>query len=229
MENGAPGPGGLSGESRQLNVSDALGYLDAVKLAFQEKPECYNHFLDIMRDFKSHVIDTLGVIERISVLFRGNLILIQGFNTFLPPGYRIEHNNEHSDTITVTTPMGQMSAYGIPQGLVHDIRDPIQSRSSALRSARDDAAFLCSLNAENSQNGEFHYAVDYLSKIKSRLLDDPEKYKQFLEILQKYGKEQRHVADWQSQVYAEVQVLFRDAPDLREEFREFLSETAPQT
>lgn len=39
--------------ARQLNVSDALGYLDAVKLQFQDKPDVYNHFLDIMKDFKS--------------------------------------------------------------------------------------------------------------------------------------------------------------------------------
>jgi histone deacetylase complex regulatory component SIN3 len=38
---------------RPLNVSDALGYLDAVKVQFQDKPDVYNHFLDIMKDFKS--------------------------------------------------------------------------------------------------------------------------------------------------------------------------------
>lgn len=46
-------PGGEAG--RALNVSDALGYLDAVKQQFQDKPDVYNHFLDIMKDFKSQV------------------------------------------------------------------------------------------------------------------------------------------------------------------------------
>ena len=36
----------------QLNVNDALKYLDAVK---DEKPEAYNRFLDIMKDFKNQV------------------------------------------------------------------------------------------------------------------------------------------------------------------------------
>jgi|ERR1700722_487925 len=40
---------------RPLNVADALGYLDAVKVQFQDKPDVYNHFLDIMKDFKSQV------------------------------------------------------------------------------------------------------------------------------------------------------------------------------
>lgn len=41
--------------NRALNVTDALSYLDAVKVQFNEKPEVYNRFLDIMKDFKSQV------------------------------------------------------------------------------------------------------------------------------------------------------------------------------
>ena len=44
------GPG-----ERTLNVSDALTYLDEVKIQFADKPDVYNHFLDIMKDFKSQV------------------------------------------------------------------------------------------------------------------------------------------------------------------------------
>jgi hypothetical protein len=40
---------------RPLNVTDALSYLDAVKIQFQEQPDVYNHFLDIMKDFKSQL------------------------------------------------------------------------------------------------------------------------------------------------------------------------------
>lgn len=38
--------------ARTLDVTDALGYLDAVKVEFQNNPEVYNQFLDIMKDFK---------------------------------------------------------------------------------------------------------------------------------------------------------------------------------
>ena len=68
-----------------LNVRDALSYLDQVKVQFTDHPDVYNRFLDIMKDFKSQAIDTPGVIERVSMLFRGQPSLIQGFNTFLPP------------------------------------------------------------------------------------------------------------------------------------------------
>jgi hypothetical protein len=42
-------------QERPLNVTDALSYLDAVKMQFQEQPDVYNHFLDIMKDFKSQL------------------------------------------------------------------------------------------------------------------------------------------------------------------------------
>lgn len=52
-------------------------------------------------------IDTPGVIERVSGLFAGHPELIQGFNTFLPPGYRIEcGTRDDPNSIRVTTPMG---------------------------------------------------------------------------------------------------------------------------
>jgi hypothetical protein len=41
--------------NRPLNVTDALSYLDAVKVQFQDQPDVYNKFLDIMKDFKSQV------------------------------------------------------------------------------------------------------------------------------------------------------------------------------
>lgn len=40
---------------RPLNVTDALSYLDAVKVQFQDQPDVYNHFLDIMKEFKSEL------------------------------------------------------------------------------------------------------------------------------------------------------------------------------
>lgn len=88
-----------------LRVQDALGYLDQVKSKFNDQPVVYNQFLDIMKEFKSQSLDTPGVIAKVSTLFRGHTDLIVGFNTFLPPGYRIEqmpNNNE----IRITTLQG---------------------------------------------------------------------------------------------------------------------------
>ncbi|KAI9322472.1 hypothetical protein BX666DRAFT_2017097 [Dichotomocladium elegans] len=97
-----------SSNYRPLNVRDALTYLDQVKVQFSARPDVYNQFLDIMKDFKSQAIDTPGVIERVSILFNGHPDLISGFNTFLPPGYRIDCSTDPNepDVIKVTTPTG---------------------------------------------------------------------------------------------------------------------------
>lgn len=94
-------------QGQQPILNDALSYLDQVKVRFVHQPDVYNHFLDIMKDFKSQAIDTPGVIDRVSSLFAGHPQLIQGFNTFLPPGYRIEcGTRDDPNAIRVTTPMG---------------------------------------------------------------------------------------------------------------------------
>ncbi|GJE87693.1 hypothetical protein PsYK624_037760 [Phanerochaete sordida] len=268
--------------ARPLNVSDALGYLDAVKHQFQDKPDVYNHFLDIMKDFKSQAIDTPGVIHRVSMLFQGNPTLIQGFNTFLPPGYRIELSSDPRNIsgITVMTPHGTMDPYhqpmrhppreahhlpnsmpphfnpihppfpghapppilpvglgpgsrpttplghGIPPHAQSAFVDAPQPYSPAMQGAQSAAAFLGGLGngraVEKSSAGEFNHAIQFLNKIKLRFSEEPDIYKQFLEILQTYQKEQKQLHD--SQVYAQVARLFRDAPDLIEEFKDFLPE-----
>ncbi|XP_036950980.1 paired amphipathic helix protein Sin3a-like isoform X1 [Acanthopagrus latus] len=110
---------------QRLKVEDALSYLDQVKLQFGNQPQVYNDFLDIMKEFKSQSIDTPGVINRVSQLFKGHPDLIMGFNTFLPPGYKIEVQT--NDLVNVTTP-GQIH-YITPHGIsVHNI--PVSGASS---------------------------------------------------------------------------------------------------
>lgn len=56
-------------------------------------------------------ISTPGVIDRVSTIFRGHPALIMGFNTFLPPGYRIESTNNPDNPICVITPQDQPTYY----------------------------------------------------------------------------------------------------------------------
>ena len=130
------GIGALS-QGQQPILNDALSYLDQVKVRFVHQPDVYNQFLDIMKDFKSQAIDTPGVIDRVSSLFAGHPELIQGFNTFLPPGYRIEcGTRDDPNAIRVTTPMGttvsqmpsvQNRVNGVPNGAstVENSRQPM--------------------------------------------------------------------------------------------------------
>ncbi|KAI8137486.1 hypothetical protein BJV82DRAFT_583646 [Fennellomyces sp. T-0311] len=236
---------------RPLNVKDALTYLDQVKIQFAEQPEIYNKFLDIMKDFKSQAIDTPGVIERVSSLFRGHPTLISGFNTFLPPGYRIECtvDDRSRNVIKVTTPTGTTitteneplnlgSATGEAryyQPYTHQPQQqsvltsgytareptlpqppPYAHHHTPPPSSHDDST------SNRKAPVEFNHAINYVNKIKNRFATDPETYKQFLEILQTYQKEQKPIQE----VYAQVQTLFNGAHDLLDEFKQFLPEAS---
>ncbi|RIA87755.1 hypothetical protein C1645_776535 [Glomus cerebriforme] len=249
-----------------LNVKDALSYLDQVKIQFSDNPDVYNRFLDIMKDFKSQTIDTPGVIERVSSLFKGHPPLIQGFNTFLPPGYHIECSHDQ-DSIRVTTPSGTTTSTigpppdhphlqpGVPGGyhltypqappqtsmmpLPHQ-QGPLQTQSYVIggqpanQSTSQSVGQSVGISAPgspspNPQQGngrkgpvEFNHAINYVNKIKNRFSTDPDTYKQFLEILQTYQKEQKPIQE----VYSQVQVLFKNAPDLLDEFKQFLPDNS---
>ena len=154
-----------------VKFENALEFLDQVKNQFQNQNQTYTQFLDVMKDFKLHKIDTPGVIIKVSELFKGHNNLIEGFNTFLPLGYKI------------TVPVEQT----------------------------------------NHKQPEFDHARGYVKKIKSRFADQPETYKQFLEILHAFHREQHTIKE----VYGQVAQLFKDHSDLLDEFTQFLPDPVP--
>ncbi|KAI8986626.1 hypothetical protein BD414DRAFT_522337 [Trametes punicea] len=225
-----------AGPERPLNVSDALSYLDQVKMQFAERPDVYNKFLDIMKDFKSQLIDTPGVIERVSNLFHGHPALIQGFNTFLPAGYRIE-TTAHPDPnyITVTTPAGTTtqatnSVFNYtgggtnvpppPGAVAHEAELPIVSQET------------------------LKPALDYVTKVKTRYANEPEMYRKFLSILSESSdtmqdhKDIRGMESWsvallsakypKGETLRKIGNLLQDAPDLMREFIQFLPDVQMQ-
>ncbi|KAK0647278.1 Transcriptional regulatory protein SIN3 [Lasiodiplodia hormozganensis] len=71
---------------------------------------------------------------------------------------------------------------------------------------------------------EFSHAISYLSKIKNLSSTQPGIFKQFLEILQAYQRGSMPIKD----VHAQMTQLLDSAPDLLEEFEQFIPETAAQ-
>jgi paired amphipathic helix protein Sin3a len=167
-------------------------------------------------------------------------------------GYRIDVSVDPADpnAITVTTPSGtttQTTNTVLPSGT------PVPSSRLAINATADlpaqnqmtAAEHLNNLNNNGNKTvqveKEFNHAIQYLNKIKARYADDQSTYKQFLDILQTYHKEQRHSHDVSfaaflsfllydpknTQVYAQVQMLFAEAPDLLAEFKDFLPEAVP--
>ena len=88
-------------------------------------------------------------------------------------------------------------------------------------------------NSSNAQPVEFNHAINYVNKIKNRFSGQPEVYKQFLEILHTYQKDQKAIKEGnppsgryltEAEVYAQVSRLFQQQEDLLSEFGQFLPE-----
>lgn len=167
-------------------------------------------------------IDTPGVIDRVSTLFRGHPNLIQGFNTFLPPGYRIECSLDPSDPnpIRVTTPTGTTTRPNFSGS--YNQRWGSASSEHAPDSAPAQPPAVPEHEQQNGGQIEFNHAISYVNKIKTRFANQPDIYKQFLEILQTYQREQKPIGE----VYDQVTVLFANSPDLLDDFKQFLPDTS---
>ncbi|GMI99171.1 SIN3-like 2 [Hibiscus trionum] len=82
-------------------------------------------------------------------------------------------------------------------------------------------------NAPPKRTVEFEDAISFVNKIKNRFQHDEHVYKSFLDVLNMYRREQKDV----NELYTEVASLFKDHPDLLEEFTRYLpdSSAAPTT
>ncbi|KNC52797.1 uncharacterized protein AMSG_12193 [Thecamonas trahens ATCC 50062] len=199
--------------SGQPKVEDALLYLEQVKIQFREQPEVYDAFLDIMKDFKAHNIDTPGVIQRVRTLFRGHRDLIFGFNTFLPPGYKIELDDLRDEPEPPKRASSSTARPAKKGGRKKRVSNSSRARRGGMRK-RDGVSAAAEPKSLDT-------ALNYVNKIKQRFESNPEVYTVFLEILQTYQREVRTITE----VYDEVSRLFANEPDLLEEFTTFLPES----
>ena len=147
-------------------------------------------------------------------LFHGHPLLISEFNTFLPYGYQITVTQDPKDRnahcVRVATPGGNVTDTTIVRTPSAPIVEDIQP------------------------------ALDYVQKIKSRFLDEPDRYRKFLDILSTrndpalmekevlsllhppmLSSSQRRL---QGDVMLRVHKLLHDAPDLMTGLWEFLGE-----
>ncbi|KAI8882603.1 PAH2 domain-containing protein [Backusella circina FSU 941] len=106
-------------EAKNLDVKDAVGYLEQVKSSYENEPQIYSHFLDIMNDFRSEKINTSQVLERVTLLFRGKPYLIRNFLMFLPPGHVLDVSPEDKPHLTcIATPSGGRIIINIDEATV---------------------------------------------------------------------------------------------------------------
>ena len=182
-----------------------------------------------MKDFKSMAIDTEGVIKRVKSLFVGHRALIQGFNQFLPPGYKIDADSVAA-TPAAATPTGATAAKPVTPANAAATPATATATATPAKPASGAAAPAGSAPAPggaqpanaalaNKPTVEFNHAVNYVAKIKHRFREQPAIYSEFLDILHDY-QAKRTIEE----VYHRVQKLFGNEPDLLAEFRYFLPE-----
>ena len=249
-----PQPAGQHPQQK-VALTDAFSYLDRVKTEFADQPEVYNRFLQVMREFKSNIIDANGVIGRVVGLFKGHRELILGFNAFLPRTHHIDPSVAENGLFTPTSgnitqptsPTAPQPIYGAPHQPYSSLNPPQQQwpthDNNNFRPANNAAMPTVNYNNNNihnntphtmadedehisgpsrrTNNAQFSRAIAYVKKVKHRFANDPESYKTFLFALHSFHKDQRTV----NEVYGQVTKLFRNHPDLLDEFMQFLPES----
>eukprot|EP00639_Heterosigma_akashiwo_P029872 CAMPEP_0194682014 /NCGR_PEP_ID=MMETSP0295-20121207/12478_1 /TAXON_ID=39354 /ORGANISM="Heterosigma akashiwo, Strain CCMP2393" /LENGTH=326 /DNA_ID=CAMNT_0039568213 /DNA_START=164 /DNA_END=1141 /DNA_ORIENTATION=- len=90
-----------------LKVEHALEYIEQVKAIFKDRPNVYDEFTRIMGGFEKRVMDTPGVISRVSKLFAGHQSLITGFNNFLPTNFKTDSNGQLKKSDRAPAPPSQ--------------------------------------------------------------------------------------------------------------------------
>jgi len=216
--------------AKPLGVEDALAYLDKVKKQFKDKPDVYNQFLDIMKNFKAEQINTPGVVNCVCELFKGHDDLILGFNTFLPPGFKIEIPGRGMGGVISMIAPQEASKKGrgggarnrpstaTPKSLGKPLTDPFVPAGPIVEDNASNAG-------TQGQPVEFDHAINYVTKIKNRFATDADTYKSFLDILHSYQNEQRSIKE----VLEQVSHLFKDHSDLLREFTYFLPDAVRES
>jgi paired amphipathic helix protein Sin3a len=128
----------------------------------------------------------------------------------LPPGYKIEPEDIEDDKEDAKTRAATQAKQRMmpAQGAVQmgGFGGPADAQGGA---AGDDMT---------RKQPELDHARTYVKKIKMRFGSQPQIYKQFLEILHTFHREQHTIQD----VYQQVAKLFKDHADLLSEFAQFL-------
>ncbi|PWA54679.1 paired amphipathic helix protein Sin3-like 2 [Artemisia annua] len=77
-------PRGSGSGTKKITHVEALAYVHEVRNTFNENPEKYQMFLDVMKDLGESRIDTIGAIARVKELFKDHTNLLIGFYAFVP-------------------------------------------------------------------------------------------------------------------------------------------------
>ncbi len=172
-------------------------------------------------------MDTVGTIEHVSNLFHGHPALIQGFNTFLPAGYRIETgDNADPNTITIIAPAGTTT----------------QATSAAFKYGKQQTVTETvnpNLDAPAASQESLKPALEFVQKLHTHYANQPAVYQRFLETLpilpilpEPENQDVGRMESWwvtclsgrypKREVMRKIMNMLKDSPDLARDFVQFL-------
>ncbi|KAK1299218.1 Paired amphipathic helix protein Sin3-like 6 [Acorus calamus] len=184
------------GQEKMMTMDDALAYAKTVRDIFHDKKDKYEEFLQVLKDFKAHIIDNVGVVSRVKELFKGHRDLILGFITFLPKGYKI------------TLP---------PEDEL-----PCEKNHVELEEATNSVNKIKTRFPSSPGGQEKMFRTDdvlaYAKTVRDTLHDRKDKYEEFLDILKNFKSQRIDNAG----VVSSVKELFKEHHDLILGFSTFL-------
>ena len=98
---------------------------------------------------------------------------------------------QHATLLPPTITLANTVVSQLPAGLVSSAQPPLVTSQQQQQLPSGPAAMV----GPNQQPVEFNHAINYVNKIKNRFQGQPDVYKQFLEILHTYQKDQRAVKE----------------------------------
>ncbi|ELQ75222.1 Histone deacetylase complex, SIN3 component, partial [Trachipleistophora hominis] len=229
----------INKKKEDLNLNDAISFLETVKTVFADDPSIYDSFLEVMRDYKHGKIDAGGVVRAATTLFKGKPDILEGFNDFLPPEYKIDRGNRRRMRMEPPgRPIERMNERFMPgHERMMDRPDRMGERIVPDRAGErpiphdrvlpkdmpkvmDAKQFVPGSNPplsawDGQQAEEQTVALNFIKKVKSKL-NNMKLYKEFIEALTHYQKTKDEL------VLAKIKKILGDNRDLIDEFLTFM-------
>jgi len=200
MNGGGRGDDDSNENKQQPQIKDAKNFLERVKDAFKNQKGVYDRFVEIMKNFKHDKLNTKGVIHEVQELFGGHEELFVGFQNFLP-----------ATGLVTEEEMRQMVSSGNRNGGTTRAAPNMNGGTGATD------------QGSSSSPPDFNMAVTFICKIKQRFGSHRRIYQEFLQILQHFQTAaQANDTSVIKDVKNRIRALFRDHPDLLEQFDYFL-------
>jgi len=189
------GRGDGDDSNKQPQIDDAKNFLERVKDAFRNQRGVYDKFVEIMKNFKHDKLNTGGVIQEVQDLFDGHEELFVGFQNFLPATGLVSEEE-----------LRQIQRHMAPRNTSAPNTNPGPTEPTP-----------------GSAPPDFNMAVTFICKIKQRFGSHRRIYQEFLQILQHFQTAaQANDTSVIKDVKNRIRALFRDHPDLLDQFDYFL-------